>query len=389
MRTALSLRVDSEGTALRAAAVAASSRRSAHLFVPVALNWQGVVTNPSGGVVALRTINQMVNRSAAQCRAKQRAATPRGGGSRSATPTPGSAPGSRPGSALGTAGSRPGSALGTAPPLASDPGPPASLPAASLPGAEVSADQAQRKSQQRFRQFGALGGGGTLVPCAPPAAAPPTVAAPTATPPGVSPTTAAPPASALAASVPPGVAAAEHRCRGAGVTTSVTTGVTTGLTTGLTTRLTTGFTTGFTLGCGALGAAHPSAGDRPGAGASADLGPGAPASGSPPTGLGGIPPHGLLPAGLLLGAVPRSNSDVKSDASSGVSSGASSGASSDASSDACSSRSGGLTIKTVASGRAGLRGGLTVSTVASGRAGLTIKTVAGGSGEGGSMKTAA
>ena len=74
MRTALSLRVDSEGTALRAAAVAASSRRSAHLFVPVALNRQGVVTNPSGGVVALRTINQMVNRSAAQCRAKQRAA---------------------------------------------------------------------------------------------------------------------------------------------------------------------------------------------------------------------------------------------------------------------------------------------------------------------------
>ena len=38
MRTALSLRVDSEGTALRAAAVAASSRRSAHIFVPVALN---------------------------------------------------------------------------------------------------------------------------------------------------------------------------------------------------------------------------------------------------------------------------------------------------------------------------------------------------------------
>ena len=141
MRTALSLRVDSEGTALRAAAVAASSRRSAYLFRPVALNRQGVVTNPSGGVVALRTINQMVNRSAAQCRAKQRAATPRGSGSRSATPTPGSAPGSRPGSALGTAGSRPGSALGPAgsrpgsalgpaPPLASDPGPPASLPAA-------------------------------------------------------------------------------------------------------------------------------------------------------------------------------------------------------------------------------------------------------------------
>ena len=53
--TTLTMRVDSEGTALRAAAVSGSAKRSASLFVPVALNKQGAVRE--GGVEALRYIN--------------------------------------------------------------------------------------------------------------------------------------------------------------------------------------------------------------------------------------------------------------------------------------------------------------------------------------------
>ena len=79
--TKLTMRISSEGTALQAAAVAGSVKRSASPFVKQGSGGSSV------GVEALKNINKMVNRSAAQSRAKQRSSS-RGNGSRSATPTP-------------------------------------------------------------------------------------------------------------------------------------------------------------------------------------------------------------------------------------------------------------------------------------------------------------
>jgi hypothetical protein len=134
----LTMRISSEGTALQAAVVASSVKRSASPFVK---QGSGGV---SGGVEALKNINKMVNRSAAQSRAKQRSSS-RGSGSRSATPTPSSGP--RP----ITPGPEGSAADGA-------------LVSFGVPPAEGGhcADEARPKPQ-RFRQFGALGGGGTLV----------------------------------------------------------------------------------------------------------------------------------------------------------------------------------------------------------------------------------
>ena len=135
--TKLTMRINSEGTALQAAVVASSIKRSASPFVK---QGSGGI---SGGVEALKNINKMVNRSAAQSRAKQRSSS-RGNGSRSGTPTPGSGP--RP----ITPGPEGGAADGA-------------LVSFGVPPAEGGhcADEARPKPQ-RFRQFGALGGGGTL-----------------------------------------------------------------------------------------------------------------------------------------------------------------------------------------------------------------------------------
>ena len=151
--TKLTMRINSEGTALQAAVVASSVKRSASPFVK---QGSGGV---SGGVEALKNINKMVNRSAAQSRAKQRSAS-RGNGSRSATPTPGS--GARP----ITPGPEGSAADGA-------------LVSFGVPPAEGGhcAEEARPKPQ-RFRQFGALGGGGTLMPMA----ASPSLLSPTATP---------------------------------------------------------------------------------------------------------------------------------------------------------------------------------------------------------------
>ena len=142
--TKLTMRISSEGTALQAAVVAGSVKRSASPFVKQGSGGSSV------GVEALKNINKMVNRSAAQSRAKQRSSS-RGNGSRSATPTP-----------------TPGACSRSI-----TPGPEASGAEARADGALVSfgvppaeggqcADEARPKPQ-RFRQFGALGGGGTLV----------------------------------------------------------------------------------------------------------------------------------------------------------------------------------------------------------------------------------
>ena len=147
--TKLTMRISSEGTALQAAVVASSVKRSASPFVK-----QGVVS--SGAVEALRNINKMVNRSAAQSRAKQRSASRGGSGSRSVTPTPGSASGPRP----VTSGPEGGAGDSTL----------VSFTVAPAEGGNYANEV--RPKPQRFRQFGALGGGGTLVPCASPTAKP-------------------------------------------------------------------------------------------------------------------------------------------------------------------------------------------------------------------------
>ena len=157
------MRISSEGTALQAAVVAGSVNRSASPFVKQGSGGSSV------GVEALKNINKMVNRSAAQSRAKQRSSS-RGNGSRSATPTPTPGACSRsitPGPEAGGAEARADGAL----------------VAFGVPPAEGGqcADEARPKPQ-RFRQFGALGGGGTLVAMPSPSLPAPGLPAPSAAP---------------------------------------------------------------------------------------------------------------------------------------------------------------------------------------------------------------
>jgi len=159
----LTMRISSEGTALQAAVVAGSVKRSASPFVKQGSGGSGV------GVEALKNINKMVNRSAAQSRAKQRSSS-RGNGSRSATPTPTPGAGSRsitPGPEGSAAEARADGALVTF----------------GVPPAEGGqcADEARPKPQ-RFRQFGALGGGGTLVAMPSPSLPSPSLPSPSAAP---------------------------------------------------------------------------------------------------------------------------------------------------------------------------------------------------------------
>ena len=168
--TKLTMRVDSEGTAIRAAVAASSVKRSAS---PFGKQGQGIVIS-GASVEALKNINKMVNRSAAAARAKHRSAS-RGAGSRSGTPTP-AASATRPetpGLPTGGTGCAGGALAAVADEVVADAKGAGLVSFTSAPE-QASPQQAKPKPQvQRFRQFGALGDGGTLKPCALPSAPPP------------------------------------------------------------------------------------------------------------------------------------------------------------------------------------------------------------------------